>query len=292
MHKAQASLFDKGCVIESLQQMTYANFRILLVDNQSSDATVESVRSTYPDVDILVLPQNAGFAGGMNPGLRYALEKGADLVLIINNDVIVEPAMLTELVAGMRPGLGMTVPKIYYSSDQCRIWSVGFGRHPLALTMTGGGRGCLDDGQWQSPLEVDYVPGCAMLLTKSMLEEVGLFDERFFFYYEDLDLCIRAQQCGYRILMVPAARMWHKVSASAGMGSPFRTYHMALSSVLFYHKHARGIRRSVVLLLRSGSAIKTTLTLLVQRRSAALEAYWRGIADGISQCMQCRLGGQ
>lgn len=274
--------------IGSLQQMTYVDFEILLVDNHSIDGTAESVRAAYPCVRVLALHENVGFAAGANTGIRCALELGAAFILVMNNDVSVHPSMLTALVKGMVPGVGISGPKIYYMSDPKRIWSNGFRRHPLHIAMRGGVRGQVDTDQRQETCEVDYLLGCAMLFASEVLEEVGLFDERFFFFYEDLDLCLRAQRCGYRIVTVPEAKMWHKVSASAGLDSPFRAYHMARGSVLFYSKHARGIQRPVTLLFRTGSAVKTTVQFLAQRRHDLVEAYWRGVRDGALEIMSER----
>lgn len=269
--------------IASLKGMTYPHFKLLLVDNHSSDATVERVQSLYPDVDILGLPQNLGFAGGSNRGIAYALQRAAEFVLLMNNDVLVDPDMLSELVKAMEPDVGASAPLIYYMSNPRQIWSAGFCRHPVHLAIRDGMRGQIDEGQWHDPWEVDYLLGCALLLRGIMLNQVGLFDERFFFYYEDLDLCIRTQNQGYRLLIVPTARMWHQVAASASFDSPFRAYHLALSSVLFFRKHTRGLRRWMTFLFRAGSVVKTTLRLLWQGKTQVLAAHWRGLWVGLTR---------
>jgi hypothetical protein len=119
-----------------------------------------------------------------------------------------------------------------------------------------------------------------MLLDSSMLREIGLFDERYFFYYEDLDLCLRIRRQGYRLITVPQAKMWHKVAGSAGMGSAFRTYHMARSGVIFFRTHARGFQRPASFLFRAGSALKSSLKFLLTKRYHLLRHYWQGLWDG------------
>ena len=266
--------------IESLSRMTYPNYKLLIADNQSIDGTVGIVRKKYPNVEILVHPSNLGFAAGINPGLQHALDHGADFILAINNDVLVAPYMLTDLVRVMKPNIGASAPMIYYLDDPERIWSIGFSKHVLLLEMRGGARGQIDRGQWQTPFEVDYLLGCAILLSSSMLRDIGLFDERYFFYYEDLDLSLRARQRGYRLLTVPQAKMWHKGAGSSGVGSAFRTYQMARGSVIFFRSHACGLQRPASFLFRAGSALKASLRFLLSKQSHLLRHHWQGLWDG------------
>lgn len=264
----------------SLARMEYPNYRLLVVDNHSSDQTVEQVRSRFPLVEVIVNPANFGFAAGINVGIKRALNEGADLVLVINNDVIVAPSMLMRLVEAMAPDVGIAAPLIYYLDEPKRIWSSGFSRHPLLLEMRDGARGELDQGQWQDSFDVDYLLGCAMLLSREALETVGLFDERYFFYYEDLDLCLRMQRRGYRLITVPKAKMWHKGAASAGISSAFRAYHMARSSVIFFGTHAQGPQRPLCLLFRLGSALKKSFQFVKNDQASLLYPYWKGLMDG------------
>jgi GT2 family glycosyltransferase len=121
------------------------------------------------------------------------------------------------------------------------------------------------------------------------LTEVGLFDERFFMYYEDFDLSLRAHQAGFKILLSPQAKVWHKVAVSSGgSDSPNERYWMARSSVLFFHKHVRGLRWLIVLPYRTGSAVKTVLRLMLRGRAESALAYLRGLRDGLAEAR--RLG--
>jgi GT2 family glycosyltransferase len=277
---------DTLSCLESLTQMTYPHYRILLVDNGSADRTSEVVAERFPTVELIINDQNLGFQGGFNVGIRHALTQGAAYVFIINNDTLVDPNILTELMAqATQPGVGIVGPKIYYADAPNCIWSVGGQRHPWTLEMTGTGRGQLDKGQWEQVLERDYLVGCALLLERSMLETVGLFDTGFHpIYYEDLDLCLRARRAGFRLLLVPQAHMWHKVSASAGgNSSPRVRYLMARNSLRFFRKHARGRQWAAIIPFRTGSAIKTTFRLLLQCNFDSLAAYWQGLSDGMRQ---------
>ena len=264
--------------LASLSKMTYPRYELIVIDNQSTDCTVEMVEKEYPSVRLLVNPANLDFAAGINLGVQFSLARGADFVFIVNNDVLVEPSLLTHLVAAMEADVGAASPLIYYSDAPQRIWSAGFSKHPLLLEMRGGARGRIDPGLWQTPVEVDYLLGCAMLLNSAMLREVGLFDERYFFYYEDLDFCLRVRRYGYRLVTVPQARMWHKGAGSAG--SAFRAYQMGRGSVIFFRTHARGWQKPAVFLFRSGAALKKSLVFLLSKRSHLVGHYWRGLRDG------------
>lgn len=271
---------DTRRALTSLQALTYPNFRIVVVDNGSTDETVARLPAEFPEVRLHCNSHNLGFAAGINVGLRVALDAGAEFVLVLNNDVVVEPRLLEPLIAAVNDDVGVVAPLIYALEEPGRVWSSGFRRHPLLLEMRGGLRGKLDAGQWQGPAEVDYLLGCALLLPARTLSEVGLFDEQYFFYYEDLDLSMRIQAQGYRLLMVPEAHVWHKGAATAGAGSPFHVYHMARGSAIFFHKYARGVLGALVLLYRLGSSLKKSLSFIVNGRWDLLGQHWRGVQDG------------
>ena len=269
--------------LASLGRLTYPNYRIIVVDNGSTDGTAEAVRANYPDVELIVNPRNLGFQGGFNAGLRRALETGADFAFVMNNDTTVQPDILDELIKYAYPtDVGMLSPKIYYFAEPDRIWTVGGDRHPITFEMINKGENQLDRGQWDQVIERDYLIGCAMLIKRSLLEKIGLFDTGYHpIYYEDADLSMRARQAGYRLLMVPTAKMWHKVSRSGGgFDSPRQRYLMARHSVRFFRTYVHGWRRLVVVAYRFGSAIKTTLRLAWRRRFRSIGAYWRGLRDG------------
>ena len=282
---------DTLACLESLSRLTYPNYRIIVVDNGSSDGTAEAVRERFPNVELIVNERNLGFQGGFNVGMRRALDTGADFVFVMNNDTTVQPDILGELIKyATPPDVGMLSPKIYYFAEPDRIWTVGGDRHPITFEMIHKGEGQLDRGQWDQVLERDYLVGCAMLMKRSLLEQIGLFDTGYHpIYYEDVDMCVRAQQAGYRLLMVPGAKMWHKVSASSGgFDSPRQRYLMARHSVRFFRKYIRGWRWMIVAPYRFGSAIKTTARLLWQRRFQSVAAYWRGLRDGLKASVVSR----
>jgi GT2 family glycosyltransferase len=275
---------DTLACLESLSKLDYPNTRLLVIDNGSRDGSAGAISEQFPEVELIVNARNLGFAAGCNVGLRHALEHGAEHIFLINNDTLVDPQALRHLVALSGPDVGMVAPKIYYAAEPKRLWSVGGMRHPLTLEKTGDARGQLDQGQWEAVLERDYFVGCALLLSRLLLTQVGLFDERFFMYYEDSDLSLRARQAGFRLLFAPQAHIWHKVAiSSGGSDSPNERYWMARSSVIFFRKHVRGPRWLVVLPYRTGSAVKTVSRLLLRWRWSAAKAYLLGLRDGLAE---------
>jgi hypothetical protein len=273
--------------LRSLEQQTYPRLSIIVVDNGSEDGSPESIQRYFPAVELIRLSRNTGFAGGFNRGIERALAQGGDYVVILNNDTVSDRLMVEKLVENIRPGAGVAFPKIYYYDAPLRIWSVGAQRQFLTLEMTDKATGQLDRGQWDEIQERDYVTGCALLVRREVFEKVGLFDERYFAYYEDLDFSFRVKEAGFGMLLVPEARLWHKVAlTSGGLDSPLERYLMAKGSVLFFGRHGGGWRRLFIVPYRLGSAAKTTFKLLARRKFKSLQAYWKGLSEGLKLVSQ------
>lgn len=204
--------------LQSLQALSYANARILLVDNASTDGTVQTIRSLFPNVEILANQANLRFAGGNNVGVRHALANNADYVLLLNNDTIVEPDFLTHLIriAEYDTPVGMVAPKIYYFHQPRLIWFAGGKIEWWKGWISHIGIREVDRGQYDAIREADYLTGCCILVKRQVIDRIGLLDERYFLYGEDVDWCLRAKRAGYRLLYVPSAVIWHKLSVSAG----------------------------------------------------------------------------
>lgn len=281
---AYNNLTDTLECLASLSRLTYPDYRVMVVDNGSTDDTATAIRTQYPQVEVIVIDRNRGFQGGSNFGLRQAFGSGTEYVFMLSNDTVVQPDTLDELMKYAAPAdVGLLAPKIYYFSEPERIWSVGGDCHPLTFEMTRKGDNQLDRGQWDRVLARDFLVGCALLIKRSLTDTIGLFDTGFYpAYYEDVDLCMRARRAGFRLLLVPSAKLWHKVARShGGQGSPQERYLMARHSVRYFRKYVRGWRWLIVGPYRFGSALKTTLRLAGARRFDSIQAYWRGLRDGL-----------
>ena len=270
--------------LESLANQQEVTPRLLVVDNGSTDDSVRLIQEKLAHVEVLVNQSNLGFGRGFNRGIRYAFDAGADYVFIANNDAYLESGALKTLLKYATQDVGLLAPAIYYHSDKTRIWSVGGKVSSILLEKKDEFQQQRDRGNWPEIIEQDFITGCGVLIPRWTYERVGVFDERFKMYYEDSDLCWRVKKAGLRILVVPAAKMWHKVSlSSGGSDSPNERYWMARSSVLFFRKHARRLQKPAVVLWRAGSAIRTSLRLITKRRWPSLTAYWRGLRDGFRE---------
>ena len=256
--------------------------RVLLVDNGSAPPLAAIINERFPAVEILRLADNRGFAGGYNAGIARALDGGAAAVLLLNNDTLLAPDALDRLAEemGKANDIGLVTAKITYAANPQRIWTVGANLN-VFLDLMDGGQGQLDTGQWAAPRDVDFAPFCAILVRREVLASVGLLDEGFFLYYEDMDYCRRARQAGWRVRLCPAAVVRHDVSASSGgRDSPLERYWMAQSSGRYFRKHGRGPRLLLIVPFRLASALKTSLRLLLAGKRDALRAYWRGLWIG------------
>ena len=203
----------------SLSRQTYRDFEVVFVDNGSNDNSVARARAIIPTVRCISMNRNTGFTGGNNEGFRHAA--GRYLVLL-NNDTESDPRFLEELVrvAESRPRIGMVAPKILNFYNREEIDSVG----GLVLCVDGIGQGRgrkeRDRGQYDLLEEILLPSGCAALYRKTLLEDVGLFDERFFAYCEDTDLGLRGRWAGWEAVSAPRSVVYHKYSASTGAHSP------------------------------------------------------------------------
>ena len=229
---------DTLACLESVFQLDYPAFQVVVVDNGSTDGSAARIGAAYPQAAQIVNGENRGFAAGANQGLDWALARGCAYALVLNNDTTVAPDLLARLVAAGEsdPQIGILSPRILYFDEPDRTWHLAARWHrwlPMPVHV------------WQADtelVEADFVSGCAMMLRRSLLEAVGGFDAGYFMYGEDIDLCARAKQAGYRIVAVPGARMWHKVSVSAAKASTEMRYWRTRNQIRVYRRYLGGWR--------------------------------------------------
>lgn len=236
---------DTLACLRSLEHLTYPNFTVIVVDNHSSDGSVEAVRAAHPNVKLIETGANLGFTGGNNVGIRYALQHGADYVMLLNNDTVAAPDMLDVMIEVMEaaPDIGVTGPMIYYYSAPDIIWSAGGAIDWARGTTDMIGLNEEDKAQFGlSPRPVDFVTGCCLLARRETWERAGLLDEKFFMYYEETEWCVRAGRAGFRIVHVPMAMLWHKISIESRASSPRAHYYMTRNRLLFLRRTRAGLR--------------------------------------------------
>jgi len=204
--------------VQSLKKVTYPNVEIVVIDNGSSDESVQLIRSAFNDLKIIELETNLLYGGGNNAGLSWAHEQGFAYVVFLNNDTTVEPNFLEPLIQGFNfsPRVGMVAPLMCYSASPELVW-YGGGR----VNLWTGVVEHLHIRQNVSKLDsttrnTDYITGCCLMMPTSLAVELGGFDPSFKMYGEDVDLSLRTRTAGYDLIFVPTSRICHKVSASVG----------------------------------------------------------------------------
>jgi hypothetical protein len=236
--------------LESLERLDWPRHDTIVVDNGSTDGTAAAIESAYPDVAVIDTGRNLGFAAGNNVGLKAALEMGADYALILNNDTVVAPDMVTRLVdqAERQPDAGALCPLIYYLDEPDRIWYAGArfdarrghnGRHT--------GYGERDFGQYDRIREIGRGTGAAMMVRREVIEKVGMLDGELFLQVEDVEWSLRMRRAGWRIFFVPSGKVWHHVSSTlGGECTPTAAYYEMRNTLAVCDRYAplKGVRRA------------------------------------------------
>lgn len=267
--------------LDALGKITYARVKVIVVDNGSTDGSVDALRAEYPQIMLLPLSENVGFAEGNNHGLRHALRQGADYVLLLNNDACIAPDAVDVLVQTAQADrqIGILGAIIYRNDDPQRIESAGgwfnlyTGRLRHFETLA------VDQVR---PYEVDMVSGCAMMVQREVMEQVGLLTARYFAYLEDTEWCVRVLRAGYQVVAVPGAQVWHRGSAaSGGSRAPLRIYYSVRNHLLLVNAQAPA-RNRLHRAWRDGWVIALNLAYVMVGpivKGAGLKALVWGIRD-------------
>jgi GT2 family glycosyltransferase len=240
---------DTIACLESLRRLRWERLTVFVVDNASTDGTLEAVRRGFPEIVLIHSDENLGFPEGNNLGLRAAFVAGADYALLLNNDTIADEGLVEALVgeARRRPDAGALCPMITYVDPPDRIWYAGARFDPRAIhNGRHTGYGERDTGQYHAVREIGRATGAAMLIPRAVVEEVGYMDGRLFLQVEDVEWSLRMRAAGYRILFVPHGRVWHHVSvASGGERAPDTAYYEIRNTLEVCSRYApaRRLRR-------------------------------------------------
>lgn len=265
----------KQC-LPTLDRQALTDFRITVVDNGSRDDTTVWLQTQYPDIQMIRNPRNLGFALAVNQGVRRA---SAKYVATLNNDTQVDPDWLQNLagVAESSESVGMAASKMLFADDPGVVNSAGIAvdRAGIAWDRLGGAR---DDPQLTKPQEVFGPCAGAALYRRAMLDEIGLFDEDFFAYLEDVDLAWRARRAGWRCLYAPKARVLHLHSATGQEGSPFKSFHLGRNKIWLLAKNYpfRELREHVPLVILY-DLLAATYALVARRDTHALRGRLAGL---------------
>ncbi|HLA69399.1 MAG TPA: glycosyltransferase family 2 protein [Bacteroidota bacterium] len=270
--------------IASLHASSLRDIDLIVVDNASTDGSVAQLRATHPDLHLICNTENLGFSAGNNVGIRRALETDSGYVLLLNNDTIVDTRALEVMIQTMEenPEAGIVGAKILYFDQPGTVWfaggqfnrNSGFGKHF--------GLGKPDDGSFDAVRPCDFITGCCLLARREVFDQIGLLDEDFFAYLEDVDFCMRARDKGFTILYQPRARIHHKVSSTTAWDSPLYLYFNLRNKIVFLRKRSRPARWMPYIPLLVYYYLRQFARLIIKRRNAhAVRAAWWGLIDGL-----------
>ncbi len=274
--------------IESLKKITYEDYKIIVVDNASEGNDVEELKSRFNDyIYVIKNDRNYGYAEGNNIGIKFALESGTDYILILNNDIVVDPYFLNALieVSETETNVGIASPKTYYLSKPDTLFSVGgklnvyLGQHKMI------GTNQKDSGKFDSIQEFDFVAGACMLIQKQVIEKVGLIPTEYFLQWEDIDYCYQMRKNGFRCLYVPKAKIWHKVGASFDRHK--QNYVAVMRGIknrfIFSNKNLTKFQLPIFLILFSSVTMPTYILyyLLYYRDIKRIFYFYKGYFQGL-----------
>jgi GT2 family glycosyltransferase len=243
--------------IKSIESVSIKDYELYveIIDNGSSDESVKHFKEYRSDkfkIEIIENNKNLGFAGGNNVGINNAINNNADFLFILNNDTVVDINIINELLIASKkyPEVGIFSPKIYftkgyefhkkYKREELGrvIWSAGGSIDWDNVYATNSGVDAVDNGQFNKDKEIDFATGAALFIRSEVINKIGNFDERYFMYFEDVDLCKRYKRDGGLIMFINKAVLWHKVAQSSGIGSELNDYFITRNRLLFGNMYA------------------------------------------------------
>lgn len=225
--------------LESLRKIEYDNYDVVVVDNNSSGDDVKIIKEKFGDFvkEIIVAKDNLGFSGGNNLGIKYSLNNSTDFILLLNNDTVVEPDFLGKLLDsfGSNENVGIAAPKINYYDNPDIVWTAGGKISKIR------GSGFAYSDKKESEIEnkekvVTFASGCCLLIKREVFEKAGFFDEKFFLYVEDTDFCYRTVKAGYKIIVSPHSKIFHKIGRSVSIDLKQLPLYYTTRNRLFFAK--------------------------------------------------------
>lgn len=267
--------------LTSLEGSTFKNKRVIVLDNHSTDGSVQAIRATYPAVQVIELQENLGYAGNNNVGIQIALEQGADWVFVLNEDTILAEDCLSRLVevGESDKQIGIVGPMVYHHSDPNIIQTAG-GKLSPRWEAWHRSEDEEDRGQYKEPQRVEWISGCGILVRRAVIEQVGMIDARYFYYWEETEWCLRAGKSGWQVMHVPQAKLWHKGVQKNHQPKPSVTYYATRNRLLTLSKlnaptNARIFAWGELLKIMTVWSVRPRWKMMHAHRNAM----WRGMVD-------------
>lgn len=270
-------------LLASLDKITYPSYEVIVVDNGSGGGDADKIDLSHRSVRLIRSSTNLGFAGGNNLGIKDARGK---YILLLNNDTEVAPGFLepmVELLEG-NSSIGAVSPKIKFYYQPNTIQYAGFtAMNPFTLRMSAIGSHQVDTGEFDATRPTHFAHGCAMMVPRSVIDDVGLMPEMYFLYYEEHDWSKMILRAGYSIYYQPQSVVLHKESISVSKASPLKTYYINRNRILFMRRNLGLLHKGVSsVYLICVSMPKNTLSYLFKAQYQHLNAYWKAIFWNLS----------
>lgn len=263
---------------------------IVVVDNASVNGSVAAIRAAFPQVHIIENHQNYGFTGANNLGISYLLSRNVEYVWILNNDTIVSQNCLQVLCNALEKHdeVAAATCKIY-RNDSAELWFAGSVFYKYSFCVDHRGEGETDRGQYDSVEYLDFLDGCCILVRSTVLREIGLFDEHFFAYHEDVDFSFRLRNSGARLLYVPEASISHFAGASVNSNkwthdvtsSPMQHFLSRRNKLFIVRRYGKTYHLLICLMLLLLNGVYVSSAMLLLRRFKKAGAVWCGIFHGL-----------
>lgn len=269
-------------LLESLKQITYPNIEVIVVDNASKEDP-SAILKNHPWIKFIHSEINLGFAGGNNLGLHAA---SGEYFLLLNNDTEVDPGFLEPIVELMENDktIGVASPKIIFHHSPGVIQFAGFNPiNPYTGRGTSIGFGQKDIGQYNQSHETSRAHGAAMMISRKVVEKVGLMADLFFLYYEEMDYCERIKKAGFSIWYEAGSVIYHKESMSTGKGSSLKTYYLTRNRLLYQRRNVNGLQLILSIIFFTLVSIpKNSIQYIINGKTDMLKAFWKGILWNIT----------
>ncbi len=275
--------FNNKCIESILGSTVSDSIRIIVVDNHSTDGSLEELRSNWggnEKITIIPLDDNYGFSRANNEGIKWSIENGIHRFLLLNNDTEIEPDTIEKMCALQEEKHAIIVPKVCYFDRRDVIWCAGGSFSKIIRKARHDGADEKDSAKFNKDRRVRFANGCALLLNKDIIDKMGLLDERFFLYYEDTEYSLRAEEAGIPIWYCAGAKVYHKVNGSTkGISKPANDYYISRNWLLCNSIHIKGISKPVFKSYYFINRSVWSLICLLTGRGENVKAVRKGISD-------------
>lgn len=267
--------------LKSVKDIDYPDYEVIVVDNGSTDNSVEGIKRSFPNINLIQNNKNLGFPEGTNVGIRAAT---GDYIMLLNDDTVVARNILKDLVEAMgsNANIGIAGPTILYYSEPDKIWSAGGKLSSLGYASHIGKGLKLNKELFNKPRFVDYITGCAVLIKKEVIDKIGLLDPEYFLYFEDADFCLRAKKAGYEYMYVPSPTVWHKATGE-WITNPTQAYYYMRNAIVFARKNLTGLKKFIFIASQFLLMLPYNSFRVISKRDFGLIKYLlKGLKDGIA----------